>query len=108
MRGFFYTIKSGNSRIFLNAKSTTGAFFAEITVAEFREDEHTFDRLTLKERYNMLMGKQVIIDYGRGRAIAARNVDLANIKGRTKSIFRLGQKTTDETMVEITKTKGDI
>jgi eukaryotic translation initiation factor 2C len=101
IRSFYYTAKPGADRVLLNVNSGMSAFFQNITVAKFLEDTSTFTGTTREQRQDMLVGRQVLITYNRGRTAAVRLADGQNLDRRVKTIFRFGRGTIDGTNITI-------
>ena len=103
VRGFYYTAKPGIDKLLLNVNSATSAFFETITVAEFLRDTTTFRGTSRALLQDMLVGKQVLITYGRGKNEEAQQEDRAHPERRVKTIFRFGAENIECTPVLITE-----
>ena len=66
-------------------------------MSEFLNDEDTFPGSDLMDRYNMLLGKQVLITYYRGKDQKARDQDAKDVEGRVKAIFAFSNRSVTET-----------
>ena len=101
IRGFYYTAKPGMNKVLLNVNSGTTTFFGNITVAEFLRDASTFRETNAEQRQDMLIGRRVLINYGRVKTDKARSADESNNARRVKTIFRFGKDTIDKTEIAI-------
>jgi hypothetical protein len=62
IRGYFYNVKPGMGNIVLNFNISTSAVFRPINVADFLNDNRTFDKDKLA---NILVGRNVYVDHTR-------------------------------------------
>lgn len=96
IRGYYFTIKPGMQKIFLNVNPATSAFFRPITVGEFLAD----DTFSEDERVRLLKTLRVYIEYE--RLPNKDNQDQINRlnkpQNRVKSVFELGGKFSDPSM----------
>ncbi|EMD90548.1 hypothetical protein COCC4DRAFT_127590 [Bipolaris maydis ATCC 48331] len=96
IRGYYFTIKPGMQKIFLNVNPATSAFFRPITVGEFLADE-TFSE---DERVRLLKTLRVYIEYDRlpNKDNQEQTDRLNKPQNRVKCVFELGRKFSDPSM----------
>jgi len=62
IRGYFYSVKPGMGNIVLNFNISTSAVFRPVNVADFVNDNHTFDKDMAAK---VLIGRNVYVDHDR-------------------------------------------
>ncbi|EMD58844.1 hypothetical protein COCSADRAFT_348224 [Bipolaris sorokiniana ND90Pr] len=96
IRGYYFTIKPGIQKIFLNVNPATNAFFRPITVGEFLSD----DTFSEDERVRLLKTLRLYIEYERlpNKDNQYQINRLNKPHNRVKSVFEMGRKFSDPSM----------